>query len=69
MKRKKKLSWQQTIENKKDVKCYLMSDSYYVGDFIVHNSFGLGYIQNSFADKIEVLFEDKVRLLKHMVMF
>lgn len=67
---KKKLTWSELISKKKsDTKKYSTSESFYVGDFINHNNFGVGYIQSSFGNKIEVLFEDKIRTLIHMVMF
>ena len=69
MKRKKKLSWAERTKTAKDTKSYGTSESFYIGDFIEHKKFGLGYIQNSFGNKIEVLFEDKVRTLIHMVIF
>lgn len=70
MKKTKKLSWTDiTDKQKNNLKSYSTLSSYYVGDCIEHKSFGLGYIQDSFGNKIEVLFEDKVRTLIHMVMF
>jgi hypothetical protein len=69
MKRKKKLSWSDRVKTKKQSKSYGVNDSFYIGDFIDHKKFGLGYIQDSFGNKIEVLFEDKVRTLIHMVVF
>lgn len=70
MKRNKKLSWSDCMKGQgKDTKSYSTNQSFYVGDIIQHNSFGLGYIQDSFGNKIEVLFEDKIRVLIHMVMF
>lgn len=67
--RKKKPTWETLVAKKKDVKNYALSESFTVGEYIDHKTFGLGYVQDSFGDKIDVLFEDKARLLKHMVMF
>lgn len=64
------MQWPDLIKKQKvDSKDYRTSGCFYVGDYIQHNHFGVGYIQNSFANKIEVLFEDKVRTLIHMVIF
>ncbi|MCO4753958.1 MAG: hypothetical protein KC478_05725 [Bacteriovoracaceae bacterium] len=70
MNRNKNVSWSELMTSKKtDSKSYKTSNSYYVGDFISHTTFGEGYIQGSFGNKVEVLFEDEVRTLTHMVMF
>ncbi|MBC76032.1 MAG: hypothetical protein CME64_08440 [Halobacteriovoraceae bacterium] len=70
MKRIKKKSWTEIVAAQKDeAKTYKTSNSFYVGEYIDHKKFGVGYIQDSFGNKVEVLFEDKVRTLIHMVMF
>jgi hypothetical protein len=66
----KKLTWTDlTKKMKGEARDYDMSQSFYEGDYIAHGSFGLGYIQSTFGNKIEVLFEDKVRLLVQRVVF
>lgn len=70
MRKKQKVNWTNLIAKQKGTtKNYKTTDSFYVGEYIDHNSFGVGYIQSSFGNKIEVLFEDKMRVLIHMVMF
>lgn len=70
MKRNNKLTWPELMTKKEqEAKIYTTSSSYYVGDYIKHQSFGVGYVQDSFSNKLDVLFEDKARTLVHMVMF
>ena len=69
-KRKLKLTWRQLMKKSKtDAKAYEKSESFYVGDCISHKYFGVGFVQLSFGNKIEVLFEDRIRTLIHMVVF
>ncbi len=65
----KKLKWSDLMNIRKgETKPYQSASSFYVGDYITHKSFGMGYIQSSFGNKIEVLFEDKIRLLVHRIL-
>lgn len=66
-----KVKWADMVPDKKenDFKDYSSSSSFYQGDLIHHFKFGRGFVQSSFGNKIEVLFEDKMRLLVHKVMF
>ena len=67
-KKLKKITWTDILKKKEEnFKEYLTSASYNMGDFITHQSFGHGYIQLTLGNKIEVLFEDKVRLLVHNI--
>ncbi len=69
-KKKLKLTWPQLVKKtKSDAKTYEKSESFYVGDCISHKYFGVGFVQLSFGNKIEVLFEDRIRTLIHMVVF
>lgn len=70
MKRKKKMTWRERMKVKKEMtKTYNSNQSFYTGDIISHKNFGLGYVESSFGNKIDVLFEDRARTLVHMVMF
>jgi hypothetical protein len=66
----KKVTWTDLMKKMKgEASEYNKSASFYQGDYISHTKFGLGYIQTTFGNKIEVLFEDKVRLLVQRVVF
>ncbi len=66
----KKVTWSDLIKKMKgEAAQYNIAESFYEGDYISHSKFGLGYIQTTFGNKIEVLFEDKVRLLVQRVVF
>lgn len=66
----KKVTWNDLIGKMKgEASEYNKSASFYQGDYISHAKFGIGYIQTTFGNKIEVLFEDKVRLLVQRVVF
>lgn len=66
----KKITWTDLMNKMKgEASEYNKSASFYQGDYISHSKFGIGYIQTTFGNKIEVLFEDKVRLLVQRVVF
>lgn len=70
MKRNKKTSWKERMKVRKNLtKNYNSNESFYTGDIICHENFGLGYVESSFGNKIDVLFEDGAKTLVHMVMF
>jgi hypothetical protein len=48
----KKPSWSDLIKKMKgDAANYDKADSFYEGDYISHNQFGIGYIQTTFGNK------------------
>lgn len=66
-----KVKWEEAVIKKtaEEFKKYSSSASFYTGDMINHTKFGKGYVESSFGNKIEVRFEDKMRLLIHKVVF
>lgn len=66
-----KPKWVDMVPEKssEDFKDYTATSSFYTGDLIHHFKFGKGFVESSFGNKIEVLFEDKMRLLVHKVVF
>ena len=63
---KKTTNKKKTNENAKE---YSSNESYYIGDLICHLEYGLGTVTSSFGNKIEVLFNKKLVVLSHKVMF
>lgn len=61
--------WREATEKSKTIKNYSSNDSFYAGDVLSHTKYGLGHVETSFGNKIEVRFEDKIRLLIHKLMF
>ena len=57
-----------TTKKNSNQKDYHSSDNYLIGDILSHKSFGLGYVQLTFGNKMEVIFEDKVRVLVHKIL-
>ena len=63
------IDWHELTDTKKeDVKTYKDYQSFQVGDVINHDHFGLGHVQESYGNKIEVLFEDQMRVLTHLLL-
>ena len=48
-----------------DAAAYSMKAKFALNQKIKHPKFGLGVIKSSFPDKVEVVFEDEVRVLVH----
>lgn len=65
------MKWCQNMEMSagEELKKYSSWESYYQGDFIDHDRFGQGRVQSCFGNKIEVIFEDKMRILVHRLVF
>ncbi len=60
--------WEETLEKKDTAKAkpYSIHDVFESDDVITHSHFGYGVVLNCFADsKIEVLFQEGVKLLIH----
>ncbi len=62
-------TWQELVNIPTEgIKSYHDFHAFDVGDIINHNDYGLGHIQASFGNQIEVLFEDKMRTLTHLLL-
>lgn len=48
-----------------DVHNYMMKTKFQMNQKLSHPKFGMGYVRTTHADKIEVVFEDEVRMLVH----
>lgn len=67
-KRKSRLNWQNLMtDSSTELKKYSFRGSFGTGDLIDHASFGKGYVTSAHENKIEVLFEDKLRILVHNI--
>lgn len=65
------MKWTERVEEKLNgkIKEYSSSESFYKGDLINHNHFGKGRVETSFGNKIEVIFQDKMRILIHRLIY
>lgn len=63
--------WNESVVAKLEdtIKKYSSTESFYKGDLIEHERFGRGRVQTSFGNKIEVIFQDKMRILIHRLLF
>ena len=52
-----------------NLKVYSKNRTFYRGDILVHQEFGIGYVQSTFANKIEVMFGVKKEILTHKIIF
>ncbi|MDD0854216.1 hypothetical protein HBN50_13975 [Halobacteriovorax sp. GB3] len=60
------VDWERvTLMHHTDFKTYKMKEEFEKGDYLVHASFGRGFVEESNQKNIEVLFEDKKRILMH----
>lgn len=64
---RRRQKWQEIVQahGPLTTKKYSLEDSFHKGDFIEHKTFGTGYVKSIHANKIEVFFEDKNRVLIH----
>lgn len=49
------------------LKPYNAATNYYIGDAVEHDSFGVGFVTDSFGNEIDVLFKDGQHKLTHLV--
>jgi hypothetical protein len=55
--------WGSATSTPTTIKEYLLTESFHLGDLINHPKFGKGSVEQSYGNKIDVRFEDKVRTL------
>lgn len=64
------IRWEDVISESTQTEIYYKSTGdFKEGEIISHNMFGLGFVIASGANKIEVLFQDKLRTLIHNFMY
>lgn len=50
-------------EAKGKERVYAMSDKYRIGDIVLHDTFGKGVVRKTYANKCDMLFKDRERLM------